>query len=248
MMLYKTFTNPYLKNISESEKEGGENSSYYGIAFKTILFFILMLAGTGCYLYNPYQELNLYFLLGASISYILTLIIAWIFKRSIPVIGMIYSLSQGILLGALFENTYSMYEGIIPIALGICLFIFLIILGLYSFGIIKPSQRFKAFTSTVFLILIIGSSVYFFLNQFYGFDLSGILNVENGTIALVVSSVVLLFAIFSLIADFDNISIAVKKGLPKRYEWYASFGLFVSIMWIFLKVLQILSIFYKKND
>ena len=63
---------------------------------------------------------------------------------------------------------------------------------------------------------------------------------ENGVFNIVASVLMIVIASLFLLVDFDTIRRSVDDGLPKKYEWYASFGLAFSVIWLFFKIRELL--------
>ena len=64
---------------------------------------------------------------------------------------------------------------------------------------------------------------------------------SSGTWGIVFSVVVVLIAAFNLVLDFDFIEAGERVGAPKYMEWYAAFGLMVTLIWLYLEILRLLA-------
>lgn len=109
---------------------------------------------------------------------------------------------------------------------------------IYRAGIIKPTENFKlgvaAATGGVFLFYLVG-----FAGSFFGFDVP--LIHSSSTFGIIFSVFVVGLAALNLVVDFDFIENGVEQKSPKYMEWYASFGLFVTIVWLYLEILRLLA-------
>ena len=108
----------------------------------------------------------------------------------------------------------------------------------YKTRIIKPTENFKlgitAATGGIFLIYLVG-----FVMSFFG---SGIPYIhESGPIGIGFSLVVVVVAALNLVLDFDFIENGADQGAPKYMEWYGAFGLLVTLVWLYLEMLRLLS-------
>ena len=65
-------------------------------------------------------------------------------------------------------------------------------------------------------------------------------SVQRGTF-FIFSLVVVVIAALNLVLDFDFIEHGVAHGAPKFMEWYAAFGLMVTLVWLYLEILRLLS-------
>ena len=132
------------------------------------------------------------------------------------------------------------FEGIVLNAVSLTALILLSLLMAYRSGLIKPTENFKlgvvAATGGIFLIYLIS-----FIGSFFGMDLT-LLNPANGSMfSIIFSLIVILIASLNLVLDFDFIEEASENGAPKYMEWYASFGLLVTLVWLYLELLRLLA-------
>lgn len=170
-------------------------------------------------------------------SMVLALII--IFKKNTaPFLAPAYAILEGVLMGvvsALFEYRY---PGIVFQAVLGTAAVFLSLLVVYKSGLIKVTDNFRlgvaAATGGIFLIYMIG-----FVMSFFGSQIPMIH--EGGTVGILFSLVVIGVASMNLVLDFDFIENASDKGLPKYMEWYAAFGLLITLVWLYLEILRLLS-------
>ena len=108
----------------------------------------------------------------------------------------------------------------------------------YRSGVIKATENFKlgifAATGGIALVYMIN-----FVMSFFG---SGIpLIHSSGTVGIVFSMIVVGVAALNLVLDFDFIEQGAERGAPKYMEWYGAFGLLVTLVWLYLEILRLLS-------
>ena len=100
----------------------------------------------------------------------------------------------------------------------------------------------------VFLLdLGIGNSVFYLISialRFFGFDIAFLH--EGSAMGIGFSVFVVALAALNLILDFDMIEKGAELGAPKYMEWYGAFGLLVTIIWLYLEILRLLSKISKK--
>jgi uncharacterized YccA/Bax inhibitor family protein len=70
---------------------------------------------------------------------------------------------------------------------------------------------------------------------------------SNGTLGIGISLVVVGIAALNLVLDFDLVERGVESGQPKFMEWYAAFGLMVTLVWLYLEILRLLSKLNSRN-
>lgn len=231
--------NPYIRKIDDSSHS--ENSATLGgIAIKVIFFFILTAIGAWLYFYNiiPSKFITT-FLIGSSILTIVTLFLSYFVPASAPISGAIFSLCEGYLIGYSCNMYTNLYSGVIPIAIIVTLAVVGTMLVLYLTRIIRVGRRFR----TVFTTLFFGSvvlSVIIFISSFFTNALTDVF-LSNGILGISYSIGFVLFSAFYLVIDFDNISIAIDNHCDKKYEWLLAFGLVVTILILFVRVLELVA-------
>jgi uncharacterized YccA/Bax inhibitor family protein len=111
-------------------------------------------------------------------------------------------------------------------------------LVLYRSGIIKVTDRFRM----IVLAATGGIALFYLVTIVLGFfHVSVPLVYGGGTGAIVFSLVVVAIAALNLALDFDFIARGAEQGAPKFMEWYAAFGLMVTLIWLYLEILRLLA-------
>ncbi len=177
---------------------------------------------------------------GILVGFVLAMVNA--FSKTIrPALVISYAVAQGIALGVLSHLYNDAYPGIVSQAVIATIAAFTGVLIMYRSGRLRATPKFtRALMGAVFgyLILAVASiigSMFFNLGGGYGlYGLSGI-----GPI-LSIAGVAL--ASFFLVLDFDQIEKGVKAGAAHRESWRAGFGLLVTIVWLYMEVLRLISI------
>ena len=118
-------------------------------------------------------------------------------------------------------------------------------LALYTMRIIQPTQKFMlgvmAATGGIALTYIIGMVL-----SLFGVKMDFLY--RNGLFGIGFSIVVVIVAALNLILDFATIEQGVQSRAPKYMEWYAAFGLLVTLVWLYLEILRLLSKFASRRD
>lgn len=175
--------------------------------------------------------------LGWIAPFALALIISFV-PRSAPALAPLFAISKGVIVGiisALFEGQF---HGIVLTAVMLTCGILFALLAAYMTGIIKASENFKLgiFAAT-------GGLALFYLATWvlgmFGIQIPGLFG--NGTISIVFSGFVVVLAALNLVLDFDFIENGCAAGAPKHMEWYAAFGLLVTLVWLYLEILRLLA-------
>lgn len=178
------------------------------------------------------------YLLGGGIGgFILAL--ATIFKKEwSPVTAPLYALVEGLFLGAISAIYNAQFQGIVLQAVMLTFGIMFALLFAYRSGLIKATENFKlgvaAATGGIALIYIATIVLGLFGIKIPFIHDSGLIGIGFSLFVVVVASL-------NLVMDFDFIESGVEAGAPKYMEWYGAFGLMVTLVWLYLELLRLLS-------
>ena len=263
-------SNPVLSRLSKVQERSVDNAATYaGVAAKTTYFLLITLIGMLAHLLvkgmlasepvwqtiKIYEKFTLSFSKKEGIILIAVLGVGFVCelvgifaRRTIPVTGTVYSASQGYLISFLVFKVLNGYEYLGLEALLLTVAVVLVMSWLYSSGVVRGGKKFRA----VLLSLLLGS-VAFGLLSFVGSLIPAtrpfVQNMlQNKTICIAVDVVGLVIAAMFLISDFSLIESCVQEGYPKQYEWAAAFGLVFTVIWIYLKILDLLMQFAGNKD
>ena len=149
----------------------------------------------------------------------------------------IYSLLEGLALGGLSAVIELRYPGIAIEAVGLTFGTLFVMLFLYRTGIIKVTQKFA-----LGVVAATGGIALFYLAEIvlgiFGIHFTTING--NGFIGIAFSLFVVAIASLNLVLDFDFVEQGVTSGVPKYMEWYAAFGIMVTLVWLYLEILRLL--------
>ncbi|MGH8074572.1 MAG: Bax inhibitor-1/YccA family protein [Lysobacter sp.] len=169
----------------------------------------------------------------------LVLALVTIFKKEwSPISAPAYAVVEGLFLGAISAMYNHMYEGIVMQAVLLTFGTLFAMLFCYRSGLIKATENFKmgvaAATGGIFLVYLASMVL-----GFFGINIPMIH--ESGLVGIGFSLVVVVVAALNLVLDFDFIETGVEKGAPKYMEWYGAFGLIVTLVWLYIEFLRLLS-------
>ncbi len=172
---------------------------------------------------------------------------ATVFKKPwAAVTAPLYSACQGVMLGAI-SNIYNLgYPGLVVQAIGLTFAATALMLFLYATGIIKVTGRLAAGITAAtgaLALFYIGSMI------FSMFGMHGGTALIRGTsvLGIGISLVAVGLASFNLLLDFDFISRGAEYEAPKYMEWYGAFGLMVTLVWLYMEILRLLSKLRDRN-
>ncbi|MFT4658444.1 MAG: putative YccA/Bax inhibitor family protein [Candidatus Aldehydirespiratoraceae bacterium] len=153
-------------------------------------------------------------------------------------LGPVYSIGYGFAVGAISKMYESFQDGIVVQAIGATLSVFIVMLVLYRTRIIKVTDKFRrgVIFATIGIMVLYGVS---FLMSFFGASISFINSPSLFGIGF--SVVVCGIAAMNLALDFDRIERGVNAQMPKDYEWVSALGLLVTLVWLYLEMLRLLS-------
>jgi uncharacterized YccA/Bax inhibitor family protein len=158
-----------------------------------------------------------------------------------PAATLAYAALQGVAVGALSE-LYAEYFGsdIVMQAVIGTFGVFFGMLVVYKTGAIRVTPKLTRWVVGA----LFGVLTLMLVNLVASFFTAGGLGLrEGGTIGIVFSLVVIGVAAFSLLLDFDMADEAIRRGMAPKFAWYIAFGLLVTVVWLYLEILRLLSYF-----
>jgi uncharacterized YccA/Bax inhibitor family protein len=165
-------------------------------------------------------------------------------KEWAPVTAPIYALLEGLMLGGLSAAVDTRYHGLGIEAVSLTLGTLLMLLLAYRSGIIKVTDKFRlgivAATGGIFLFYMAQMLLGFFGIRFYSINGSGMIGIGF-------SLIVVAIAALNLVLDFDFIERGVQMGAPKYMEWYGAFGIMVTLVWLYIEMLRLLTKLQRRN-
>ncbi len=178
------------------------------------------------------------FIIPAVVLGLITAIVTIFKKEWAPVTSVIYALVEGVVLGGISVMMEKQYPGIVVQAVGLTFGILFSLLFLYKSRIIKVTQKFRlgVFAATGGIFLIYMASL---VMGFFGLSIPFIHQASPFGIGF--SVFVVIIAALNLVLDFDFIERASSSQLPKYMEWYCAFGLMVTLIWLYIEILRLLS-------
>lgn len=253
-------SNPVMRRLDKVNEYADDNAATFGgITGKTIYFLLFSVVGiflqlilaktlAGGQLVNfniKGFEVSLYMyeifaLLGATILAIIFQLLAFFARGTTPVTGALYCVTQGYFISFLVFKVLRGFEYLGALALLITMLIVVVMAVLYSTGIIRVTKKFKMVMLTLF-ITVIAVSLFTFIGSFIPFTQPMIAALrQNFVLSIVFGVIFIIIAALFLICDFNTIDHVVNDRLPKKYEWQAAFGLSFTVLWLYLKVLDLI--------
>jgi uncharacterized YccA/Bax inhibitor family protein len=213
--------------------------SVNGTIHKTGILFMILMLGAVISWYQPSQL----FIWGGLIGGFIVAMITVFKKEWSPITAPIYAGLEGLFLGGVSVMFEVAYSGIVYNAIMLTLGIFAAMLIAYRSGWIEVTKRFRTgvVAATGGIALVYFAS---FILSFFGINISLIHG--NGLMGIGFSLIIVGVAALNLVLDFDMIDRGAEANAPKYYEWYTSFGLMVTLVWLYIEILRLLSKFQRR--
>jgi uncharacterized YccA/Bax inhibitor family protein len=160
------------------------------------------------------------------------------FKATLaPMLSIPYAACEGLAIGGISAVLEKRYPGIAIQAVGLTFGVMAALLLAYTTGLIQVTQRFRAIVvgaTGAILLLYLASFVLGFFHVTVPFLQGG------SALSIGVSLVIVCIAALNLVLNFDLIYTGVAQGAPRYMEWYAAFGLLVTLVWLYMEILRLL--------
>ena len=180
------------------------------------------------------------FIAGGAIAGLVLVVVA-MFTGAGPIISTLYAAAQGVFLGGVTALVHNRFPGL-PLTAGLYTVTTLFgMLFFYRAGIIKATPGFIKGVVGATVGLILGYGVLFLLGLFgVGGGVVAAIH-GNGAIGIGFSIFCVGLAALNLVIDFHVIEEGSRHSAPKKMEWQAAFGLLVTLVWLYIEILRLLS-------
>jgi uncharacterized YccA/Bax inhibitor family protein len=241
--------NPFLNNkIFTSAKEEVHEATIIGheqtmtiegtINKSLILFLLLTAAAMITWWMAANGQSPMVPMIGGAIMGLILVVIATFKPQLSGYLAPGYAIFEGLFIGGISAIFEIKYPGIVTQAVGATLVTFAICLGLYKFKIVQVTERFKSIViaatlaiATYYLISWLISLFTSFVPVHYG----------NSMMSIGISVFVIVIAAMNLFLDFDQIEEGANRKMPKYMEWYGAMGLMITLVWLYMEFLRLLS-------
>jgi uncharacterized YccA/Bax inhibitor family protein len=206
---------------------------------------LLVLMGTALYPWSQYMasgnpaDVAGPMMIGVFGGLILAVVIS--FKATMaPYLAIPYAACEGLAIGGISAVLERKYPGVAIQAVGLTFAVMAGLLFAYTSRLIRVTQQFRA----IVVGATLGIALFYLVAMVLGFFhinvglLSG-----TSTLSIIVSLVVVGIAALNLVLDFDLIETGVQQGAPRYMEWYSAFGLLVTLVWLYMEILRLLTKF-----
>lgn len=224
-----------LQKQAAATHTGQETMTTTGAVNKSLLLFLMLLGASsiGWIYASPFL------MIGGAIGGLITVLIAVFKPTTSPIAAPIYALIQGIFVGSVSAMYASAYGGIVFHAVTLTFAILFVMLFIYKTGIIRVTSKFRTgvimATGAVFVVYLIS-----WVLSMFGMQVPMIH--QGGFLGIGFSLLVIGIASLNLLLDFDNFEKGEQAGAPKYMEWFVSMGLMITLVWLYIEILRLLSL------
>lgn len=218
--------------------EGAGVMTIQGTVSRTAMLLALLFAAT-LLTWKPAapQDSAGWILIGAIAGFI-TALITIFNKKAAPVTAPVYAVCEGVLLGGISSLFERHFPGIVMQAVLLTFGTLGGLLLAYTSRLIRATENFKlgvfAATGGIALFYLVA-----WILGFFGVQIPMIAG--SGPVGIGFSALIVVVAALNLVLDFDFIEQGAAQGAPKYMEWYAAFGLIVTLVWLYMEMLRLLS-------
>lgn len=214
--------------------QGGQTMTVSGAVNKTLLLTAILLFTTVFSYVNP----NPILMWGGAIGGFIVVMISVFKPQYSNITAPIYAGLEGLFVGGISAMYAAAYNGIIFQAVTVTMAILFMMLFLYKSGIIKVTKSFRTgvimATGAVFLVYLVSMVL-----GMFGINVPFLH--EGGMMGIGISVVIIGIASMNLLLDFDNFEKGEEYGAPAYMEWFYAMGLLVTLVWLYLEVLRLVS-------
>lgn len=259
-----------MQNAGEQANSGERVATYGGIAFKTGLFLLITLIAIGGYFsLQPLFEksgniiestsgiialrttpMGLLWVLGALLLTIIMPLLCWLCKNIIPLTGTIFCIAQGYLVGFIADCLAPNFKWLAILSLVLTIGLVGGMLFLYARRIVRVGKKMRSVIITAFVAIFFGSVLLFIMNFIPGLSqIAAAISqlMANPIVGVIVSCAFVVIGALMLLVDFDAIEQCVENNLPKKREWMAAYGLAYTIIYLYLRILEMLIKIFGRN-
>lgn len=219
----------------------GECMTINGTINKTFIL-LAFLSATSLYVWNLFLQgftdrVATLEIVGLVSSLIIFMIIRFN-PKIISIMAPIFALAEGLFIGGFSVRVETIYPGVAIQAVGGTIVTLFVMLALYRVGAIRCSEKFR---SVIFISTLSIAGIYIvnLVGSFFGLQIPQIFT--PSLIGIGFSVLVIVIAALNLILDFDFIERGTQNSIDKNFEWYGAFALLVTLVWLYIEILNLLA-------
>lgn len=205
-----------------------------------ILTVVMLLAAVAVYYQFSLHHFDYVMLMvkGGAIVGLITAIIIAFKTNTAPYLSPVYAFAQGAAISGISCFFESAMPGIVIQAMSLTFIVVLAMAILFRTGLVKATERFKAVILTATFAIAIFYIISLVLMLF---NVNIPYFTSTSPLAIGINIAIAIIAALNLVIDFDFIEKGARTPLPSVFEWYGAFGLLVTILWLYIEILRLLS-------
>lgn len=236
--------NPLLQEKKFSQPQGeavftgtgiiSETATITGAVNKTLVLSGILLLTSAISFVMP----STFLMISGAIGGLIAVLVATFKPHTSAVSAPVYAAFEGLLIGSVSAIFAATMDGIILQAVSLTMGTLFTMLIVYKTGLIPVTDKLRngiiMATGAIFFVYLIS-----FVGGLFGFSIPYLH--EGGAIGIGISVVIIGIAALNLLLDFDMFSKAEENGAPKYMEWFCALGLMVTLVWLYVEFLRLLS-------
>ncbi len=239
--------NPFFNNKSFTNNQvhqavfidDNQQMSVAGTINKTLILFLLLVSSAVVVWWLVFNGTSpLVPAIGGGVAGMILALIAAFKPHLSGYLAPGYALFEGLFIGAVSAIFEAQYPGIVIQAVGATFVTFAVCLALYRFKIVAVTERFKSIIVAATLAIATYYLISWLLSMFTSFVP---VHYGNSMMSIGISVFVIVIAAMNLFLDFDNIDKGSAARMPKYMEWYSAMGLMITLVWLYVEFLRLLS-------
>jgi len=235
-------SNPILRGDPFATTDASQGTmTLNGTIHKTGILFLLLIAGASWTWYVAGAEgmaAAMPWMIGGLIGGLALALATCFVKTWAPLTAPVYAVLEGFALGGISAYFDQSYAGIASQAVAATFGVFLVMLALYASGMVRATPMLVrgviAATGAVAILYLVNMVMAMFGHSI------GFIN-DSSPMSIAFSGFVVVLAAFNLILDFSAIEAGAESGAPKYMEWFGAFSLIVTLVWLYIEVLRLLT-------
>lgn len=253
-------SNPVVKNIEKNYVSGDDinvsgeavegRASYLGVSLKSLYFvgLIVVFAIFSARLLFSFPSVAVVGLVVSVVVVLVCGLLSSFVPSTTPVTGSLYAAGEGFMVGAISALVGAVYGGIVFAAFLATFVTFGVMMALHAAGLFRDGRKLRGFIFTALISVALMGLMFLILALI---PATNYIVAAYPYIMIPVCVVMILVGCAFLLSDLNVIDNVVKTGMEKKYEWQASFGLMLSLLWLYIEFLRLFvilaSLFGKKN-
>jgi uncharacterized YccA/Bax inhibitor family protein len=216
-----------------------------GTMNKSFLMLILLVASAAITWSLTFSGFNpIVLTIGGAIVGLILVVIASFKPQYSTFLAPGYAIFEGLFIGGISAIFEAMYPGIVIQAVGATFVTFVVCFALYKYEVVKVTEQFKSIVIAATLAIATYYVISWLLSMFTSF---APVHHGNSWTSIGISVFVIVIAAMNLFLDFDQIEKGAQSKLPKYMEWFGAMGLMITLVWLYVEFLRLLSKLSSKN-